>query len=558
MMFDSFKKDVSRQSFRGKGPMTIEQILGDPLNLKYFKQFCIKELSVENLLFWLEVCDYKTIDAPEYRRFQARKVVRKYIVPDAPMSISVQDKTRRDVSDQAKKTEKAPETTLFDTLAQDVLLSMKLDILPRFLESELYHELLELKFEERKVVSMTEFDLYRFLGAGGFGMVLLAKKRDTERFYAIKVIDKRILISQNQTHSIYREKEVLACVEHPFIIALRYAFQTEDHLCLVLDYIEGGNMYADLMRGPYTHERAQFYAAQIVLATQHLHELDILYRDLKPDNVLLTLDGSVKLADMGAARGIEDDGGIKSGDLGTATVARTGKAVDPSRGRRMTITGTHGYRAPEVYERDYGKAADWWNVGILIVEMLTAENPLRGENRRESEHLTKTKDVISVLPAYLRDEAKSVVLAFLDRDPTTRLGCRKVEDDGQGGIKGGVVDIKAHEFFKPIDWDKLMAQEMEVPFECDVDYEAPKRQPIPKEFSTQLDYFCQMVDYMKTSMAMRRDWQLKAEDQKTFEGFDYISNKVFEEELDKVAENLRTNSFGLPGGLENKVGAMGL
>ena len=362
-----------RQAWTRHRALAVEQILGDKVNLKYFKQFCVKELSVENLLFWLEVTDYQTIEAPEYRRFQARKVVRKYIAPGAPMSISVKDAARKEVSEEAQKTEGAPERSLFDKLAGEVLLSMKLDIMPRFVESDLYHELVELKFEERKVVSMAEFDLYRFLGAGGFGMVLLAKKRDTERFYAIKVIDKRILISQNQTHSIYREKEVLACVEHPFIVALRYAFQTDDHLCLVLDYIEGGNMYADLMRGPYTHERAQFYAAQIVLATQHLHELDILYRDLKPDNVLLTLDGSVKLADMGAARGIEEDGGIKSGDLGTATVSRTGKAVDPSRGRRMTITGTHGYRAPEVYERDYGKAADWWNVGILILEMLTAE-----------------------------------------------------------------------------------------------------------------------------------------------------------------------------------------
>jgi len=223
----------------------------------------------------------------------------------------------------------------------------------------------------------------------------------------------------------------------------------------------------------------------------------------------------------------------------------------------MTITGTHGYRAPEVYERDYGKAADWWNVGILILEMLTAENPLRGENRRESEHLTKTKDVKTVLAAYLRDEAKEVALAFLDRDPTKRLGCRQEGDNGQGRKTGGVADIKAHRFFADIDWDRLIAQEMEVPFECDVDYEAPKRQPIPKEFPTQLDYFCQMVDYMKTSMAMRSDWKLKPEDQAHFNGFDYVSNKVFEEELDKVAEDLRTNSFGV-GELGKKVGGMGI
>merc|ERR1712166_920009 len=162
------------------------------------------------------------------------------------------------------------------------------------IDSQLYEDLVGLKFEDRKVANMRDFDLYHFLGAGGFGMVLLAQKLDTKRFYAIKVLDKRILISQNQTHSIFREKEVLAAVEHPFIVALRYSFQTEDHLCFCLDFIEGGNMYTDLMRGPYTHERAMFYAAQI------LHELDILYRDLKPDNVLLTMDGFVKLADMGA------------------------------------------------------------------------------------------------------------------------------------------------------------------------------------------------------------------------------------------------------------------
>jgi len=268
-----------------------------------------------------------------------------------------------------------------------------------------------------------------------------------------------------------------------------------------------------------------FYAAQIVLATQHLHELDILYRDLKPDNVLLTLDGNVKLADMGAARGIKDDGTIASGDGGTSTVTKTAKAVDPNRGRRMTITGTHGYRAPEVYERDYGKPADWWNVGILIIEMLTAENPLRGDNRRESEHLTKHKDLNGTLPAYMQASAKSVALELLQRNPKERLACKA----------GGVAELKAHSFFsinsQPIDWEKLMAGDMAVPFEPDIAFEPPQRQQVPKDYQTQLDFFCQMVDYMKTSMSMRAQWPLKAEDQKGFEGFDFVSNKVFEEEL---------------------------
>jgi len=540
-MLESFKSSVSRSSMKGHGPMSLEQILMDPVNLKYFKSFCISEMSVENLLFWLEVADYKTIEAPEYRKFVAKKIYRKYCAEDAPMGIAVKDATRKKVSPSSLK--ELPDLSLFDELRHEVMLSMKMDILPRFIDSAQYHALLELKFEQRKVVDMGEFDLYRFLGAGGFGMVLLAKKRDTSRYYAIKVIDKRILISQNQTHSIYREKEVLACVEHPFIVALRYAFQTDDHLCLVLDYIEGGNMYSDLMRGPYTHERACFYAAQIVLATQHLHELDILYRDLKPDNVLLTLDGNCKLADMGAARGIKDDGTIDGGDLGTSSAQRTAKMVDPAKGRRMTITGTHGYRAPEVYERDYGKAADWWNVGILVIEMLTAENPLRGDNRRESEHLTKHKDLTNMLPAYMHSEAKDISLKFLNRDAKQRLGC---------GDRG-VGEIKEHAFFTPIEWDRLMAKEMPVPFEPDLEYEQPKHETIPAQCASQLDFFCTKVDYMQTSMSMRTTWPLGPKDQAVFDSFDHVSNKVFEEELTSAYE-ARETSFSL-GGLDLGAGA---
>jgi len=508
-----FTKTVSRQSQARGGPVPFDQILLDPVNLNFFKKFCMQELSMENLLFWLEVEDYKNIEAPEYRKFCSRKIYRKYIAAGASMQLSVAGDMRAEIMQTSN-----PEPNLYTAVQDQVMLSMKLDIFPRFQESELYAELVALKFEERKVVTIDEFDLYRFLGAGGFGMVLLAKKKDTGRFYAIKVIDKRILISQNQTHSIFREKEVLACVEHPFIVALRYAFQTEDHLCFVLDFIEGGNMYSDLMRGPYTHERAVFYAAQIVLATQHLHELDVLYRDLKPDNVLLTLDGQVKLADMGAARGIEEDGRILGGDGATTSQDKTVKQHDPTKARRMTITGTHGYRAPEVYERDYGKAADWWNVGILIIEMLTAENPLRGENRRESEYLTKHKDL--QLPHYLKQDAKDISLELLKRDPKVRLGC------GERGVQ----EIKDKPFFSSIDWDRLIAYEMEPPFESDLEFDRPTRQQVSGGF-TQLDYFCQMVDYMKTSMSMRTTWPLTPEDQKIFEDFDFVSNKVFEEEL---------------------------
>ena len=135
------------------------------------------------------------------------------------MEIAVKAATRKKVSPDLLTD--LPPLTLFDELRSEVMLSMKMDIFPRFVESDGYDALVELKFEQRKVVDMDEFDL----GAGGFGMVLLAQKKDTGRSYAKKVMDKRILLSQNQTHSIFREKEVLACVEHPFIVALRYGLQ---------------------------------------------------------------------------------------------------------------------------------------------------------------------------------------------------------------------------------------------------------------------------------------------------------------------------------------------
>ena len=374
---------------------------------------------------------------------------------------------------------------------------------------------------------------------------------------------------------------MLASVEHPFVVSLTYSFQTADHLCLVLDFIRGGNMYSDLMAGPYSHERACFYAAQVVLALEHLHSLDILYRDLKPDNVLLTTDGYLKLADMGAARGIGDTGEIVGGD--STSSGRTAK-VQPEEKRhlqrRMTITGTHGYRSPEVYDRSYGKPSDWWNVGILIIEMLTADNPLRGNNRKESEHLTKHKDL--QLPRTIKADAQSIALAFLHRDPAARLGTPRANQDeswskGSGGGKGGgggggngggygeseadaIGRIKAHAYFAKIDWVALLAREMKPPFKLDIEESPMTAQRSASSRPPTLDYFCQMVDYLKASMEMRPTWPLKPEDQASFDNFDFVSTQVFEELLGRDEEQMvarRQSSLGPRGSLARAPSVIG-
>jgi len=382
---------------------------------------------------------------------------------------------------------------------------------------------------------VSDFDFLRFLGAGGFGMVLLAKRRETERYYAIKVIDKRIVLSQSQVHTIFREKEVLAMVDHPFIVSLRYAFQTEHHLCLVIDYVEAGNMYTDLMHGPYPLPKTIFYAAQVVLALEYLHSLGILYRDLKPDNILLTGSGTLRLADMGAARGTDPSGLIK-GDSSSAR--KTAKRKEVTRSRRMTITGTHGYRAPEVYERSYGMSADWWNLGILIIEMLTTENPLRGENRKDSENLAKNKEV--TLPQSMTDDTRQIVKGLLERDAEQRLGTRRQLSEGvDESMAQAIGRIKAQPFFVDIQWEALLTGEHDVPFQVKPPPPPPEAKHALPTGANPLDFFCEMVDYMKQSKEMRGSWNPDAQEQQVFNQFEFVSTKVFEEELEQLTAQMK-------------------
>ena len=250
-------------------------------------------------------------------------------------------------------------------------------------------------------------------------------------------------------------------------------------------------MYSDLVDGPYPLPRAVFYAAQVCLALAYIHSLEILYRDLKPDNILLDLHGYLKLADMGAARGTGVDGFISADNSASASAAKTARVrVGEAQRRRMTITGTHGYRAPEVYEREYGKAADWWNVGLLVLEMLTRENPLRGESRRESEQLTKSKEI--VMPEQFTPATEHFVRRLLQRDPKLRLG------NAAPTHEECVDEVKRHPFFKQplIKWELLAVMRHPVPFDVastKLRTTSKSLQRLHTSQTNQIDYFSQTV-----------------------------------------------------------------
>jgi RAC serine/threonine-protein kinase len=179
--------------------------------------------------------------------------------------------------------------------------------------------------------------------AGSFGKVFLAREKATNTMYALKVLKKEYIIRKNQVEHTRTERSVLGYVNHPFIVGLNMAFQTPDQLFFVLDYCAGGELFFHLGKvGRFTEERAKFYAAQIILALEYVHSLDIVYRDLKPENVLIDQLGNVRLTDFGLSKeGVSDH----------STGANS-------------FCGTPEYIAPEVLLRQgHGRAVDWWSLG---------------------------------------------------------------------------------------------------------------------------------------------------------------------------------------------------
>jgi serine/threonine protein kinase len=225
---------------------------------------------------------------------------------------------------------------------------------------------------------------------------------------------------------------VLGYVRHPFIVGLNYAFQTSDKFYFVLDYCAGGELFFHLGKVQrFPEPRARFYAAEITLAIEYVHNLDVIYRDLKPENVLLDENGHIRLTDFGLSKeGIQDDfSGANS------------------------FCGTPEYLAPEILNRSgHGRAVDWWSLGALLYEMLTGLPPFYCRDRDRLFEKIRKGDLS--FPKYLSVQAKDLLTKLLERDPTKRLGTGP--DDAR--------EIKNHAFFAEIQWDALALGQVPVPW----------------------------------------------------------------------------------------------
>ncbi|XP_028843860.1 ribosomal protein S6 kinase alpha-2 [Denticeps clupeoides] len=279
----------------------------------------------------------------------------------------------------------------------------------------------------------SQFELLKVLGQGSYGKVFLVRKIkgiDTGQLYAMKVLKKATLKVRDRVRS-KMERDILAEVNHPFIVKLHYAFQTEGKLYLILDFLRGGDLFTRLSKEVmFTEEDVKFYLAELALALDHLHSLGIIYRDLKPENILLDEEGHIKITDFGLSK----------------------EAIDNDK-RAYSFCGTIEYMAPEVVNRrGHTQSADWWSFGVLMFEMLTGSLPFQGKNRKETMALILKAKL--GMPQFLSPEVQSLLRALFKRNPSNRLGA------GPDGVE----EIKRHSFFGTIDWNKLYRREIKPPF----------------------------------------------------------------------------------------------
>lgn len=298
-------------------------------------------------------------------------------------------------------------------------------------------------------IGLHHFKPIKPLGCGDTGSVHLVELQGAGQLYAMKAMEKSIMLNRNKVHRACIEREIISHLDHPFLPTLYSSFQTSTHVCLITDFFPGGELFALLDKQPmklFNEESARFYAAEVVIGLEYLHCLGIVYRDLKPENILLQKDGHIVLSDF---------------DLSFLTSCKPQiiKHAPPNKRRRSrsqapptfvaepitqsnSFVGTEEYIAPEIITgMGHSSAIDWWALGILLYEMLYGRTPFRGKNRQKTFANILHKDLTfpSSIPVSL--SGRQLINALLNRDPSIRLGS-----------KAGANEIKQHPFFRGINW----------------------------------------------------------------------------------------------------------
>ncbi|CAL9736934.1 serine/threonine-protein kinase Sch9p [Monosporozyma servazzii] len=355
-----------------------------------------------------------------------------------------------------------------------------------------------------------DFEVLRLLGKGTFGQVYQVKKKDTKRVYAMKVLSKKVIVKKNEVAHTIGERNILvttATKTSPFIVSLKFSFQTPNDLYLVTDYMSGGELFWHLQKeGRFSEDRAKFYIAELVLALEYLHDNDIVYRDLKPENILLDANGNIALCDFG----------LSKADL---------------KDRTNTFCGTTEYLAPELLldETGYTKMVDFWSLGVLIFEMCCGWSPFFAEdNQKMYQKIAFGK--VKFPRDILSPDGRSFVKGLLNRNPKHRLGAI---DDGR--------ELRAHSFFADIDWDALRQKKIPPPFKPHLSSETDTSNFDPEFTQTSTSYMNkQPIAATPLSPGM----------QAKFAGFTFVDESAMDEHYNNTYSNrkfLQNSYFMEPG-----------
>ncbi|KAM3850532.1 microtubule-associated serine/threonine-protein kinase 1-like, partial [Diretmus argenteus] len=300
------------------------------------------------------------------------------------------------------------------------------------------------KIRTMKPPEEADFQTIKLISNGAYGAVYLVRHLETRQRFAMKKINKQNLILRNQIQQAFVERDILTFAENPFVVSMFCSFETRRHLCMVMEYVEGGDC-ATLLKniGALPVEMARMYFAETVLALEYIHNYGVVHRDLKPDNLLITSMGHIKLTDFGLS---------KMGLMSLTTNLYEGHIEKDTREfLDKQVCGTPEYIAPEVILRQgYGKPVDWWAMGIILYEFLVGCVPFFGDTPEELFGQVITDDIVwpegdEALPV----DAQDLISSLLQTNPLLRRGT------------GGAFEVKQHSFFTEVDWNSLLRQKAE-------------------------------------------------------------------------------------------------
>mmetsp|Transcript_74390 Transcript_74390/g.230732 ORF Transcript_74390/g.230732 Transcript_74390/m.230732 type:complete len:355 (-) Transcript_74390:40-1104(-) len=281
-----------------------------------------------------------------------------------------------------------------------------------------------------RVWTFQDFDLRATVGTGTFGRVRLVKiKGSPDRTpFVLKILKKSEIIRLKQVEHVRAEKQILAMIEHPFIVNLLTTFQDDRRVFMLIEFVNGGELFSFLRKeGRLPNDISRMYGGEIILAFAYLHAMHIVYRDLKPENLLIDAEGYLKITDFGFAKVVED--------------------------RTWTLCGTPEYLAPEIIQsKGHGIGVDWWALGILLFEMLAGYPPFYDENPFGIYQKVLAGRID--FPRHLDVKAKDLIKRLLTHDRAKRFGC----------LKNGAEDIQKHKWYRGMDWDALLARQIQPSF----------------------------------------------------------------------------------------------